>query len=59
MKAFCDQEIQEVQLEANEFVEGWGEQIWPQAFHFHQVIFKIFLVTLHYAAVRLVTRIFT
>ena len=38
MKAFVDMEIQDVQFDANDLLEEWGEQIWPQAFHFYQVI---------------------
>mmetsp|Transcript_16540 Transcript_16540/g.16646 ORF Transcript_16540/g.16646 Transcript_16540/m.16646 type:complete len:241 (-) Transcript_16540:142-864(-) len=38
MKAFVDQEIPEVQMEASNLVEGWGEGIWPQAFRFHQMM---------------------
>ncbi len=37
LKSFVDQEFQEVQTEAEELVEGWGAQIWPQAMQFHQV----------------------
>lgn len=37
MKAFVDKEFQEVQFEADDLVEGWGQQIWPQAMQFHQV----------------------
>lgn len=38
MKAFIDQEIQDVQFEANSLTEEWGNSIWPQAFHFHHLI---------------------
>ena len=37
MKAFVDQEFQDVQADAEELVEGWGQHIWPQAMQFHQV----------------------
>ena len=37
LKAFVDQEFQEVQVEAEDLVEGWGQHIWPQAMQFHQV----------------------
>lgn len=37
LKAFVDQEYQDVQFEANELVDGWGEHIWPQAMQFHTV----------------------
>jgi hypothetical protein len=37
MKAFIDKEFQEIQFEADDLVEGWGQQIWPQAMQFHQV----------------------
>jgi hypothetical protein len=40
MKAFVDKEFQDVQLEADDLVEGWGQQIWPQAMQFHQLIIK-------------------
>lgn len=40
LKAFVDQEFQDVMAEADELVEGWGAQIWPQAFQFHNVIQK-------------------
>ena len=38
LKAFVDQEFQEVQVEAEDLVEGWGQNIWPQAMQFHQMI---------------------
>lgn len=37
LKAFVDQEFQDVQFEADDLVEGWGQHIWPQAMQFHQV----------------------
>jgi len=37
LKAFVDQEFQDVQFEADELVEGWSQAIWPQAMQFHQV----------------------
>lgn len=37
LKAFVDQEFQDVQVEAEDLVEGWGQNIWPQAMQFHQV----------------------
>lgn len=37
LKAYVDQEFQEVQAEAEDLVEGWGQNIWPQAMQFHQV----------------------
>jgi hypothetical protein len=43
LKAFVDQEFQDVQFEADELVDGWGQQIWPQAMQFHQVD-AVFLV---------------
>jgi len=36
-KQFVEQEIQDVQLEANSIREGWGEVIWAHAFHFHHM----------------------
>jgi len=38
MKAFVDQEVQDIQFEANSLVDDWGNSIWPQAFHFHNLI---------------------
>jgi hypothetical protein len=38
MKAFVEQEFADVQTEANELLEGWGDNIWPQAFKFHTVV---------------------
>ena len=37
LKAFVDQEFQDVQFEADDLVEGWAQHIWPQAMQFHQV----------------------
>ena len=37
LKSFVDQEFQDVQTEAEDLVEGWGQHIWPQAMQFHQV----------------------
>lgn len=37
LKAFVDQEFQDVQFEADELVEGWSQSVWPQAMQFHQV----------------------
>lgn len=37
LKAFVDQEFQDVQYEAEELLEGWGQHIWQQAMQFHQV----------------------
>jgi hypothetical protein len=37
LKSFIDVEFQEVQNEAEELVEGWGQLIWPQAMQYHQV----------------------
>ena len=30
----------EVQVEANELADGWGDAIWHEAFRFHQVKFN-------------------
>lgn len=38
LKAFVDQEFQDIQFEADDLVEGWGQHIWPQAMSFHQVL---------------------
>eukprot|EP01038_Epipyxis_sp_PR26KG_P011888 gene11888-15906_t len=40
MKAFVDQEFQDVQFEADELVEGWGQQIWREAMRYHQLVEK-------------------
>lgn len=37
IKAFVDQEFQDIQLEADELLDGWGPAIWQQAMQFHQV----------------------
>ncbi len=37
LKAFVDQEFQDIQFEADDLVEGWGQHIWPQAMQFHTV----------------------
>lgn len=37
LKAFVDKEFQDVQFEADDLLEGWGQHIWPQAMQFHQV----------------------
>ena len=37
IKAFVDQEFQDIQLEAEELSDGWGASIWQQAMQFHQV----------------------
>jgi len=40
IKTFVDAEYQEVQAEADEFKEGWAQEIWPQAMHFFQMRMK-------------------
>ena len=40
LKAFVEQEFQDVQQEAEEFLEGWSAHIWPQAMQFHTMIRK-------------------
>lgn len=37
LKAFVDKEFQDIQFEADDLLEGWGQHIWPQAMQFHQV----------------------
>jgi hypothetical protein len=37
LKSFVDREFQDVQVEAEDLVEGWGQNIWPQAMQFHHV----------------------
>ena len=37
LKAFVDQEFQDVQAEAEALLEGWGAHVWQQAMQFHQV----------------------
>lgn len=38
MKAFVEQEFTDVQAEADELLDGWGRDIWPQAMKFHTVV---------------------
>jgi hypothetical protein len=38
LKAFVDQEFQDVQFEADDLLEGWSQHIWPQAMQFHGMI---------------------
>ncbi len=40
IKGFVDQEFQDIKLEADELLEGWGEQIWQQAMQYHQTLQK-------------------
>lgn len=40
MKEFVDTEFAEVQQEAEEIAEGWGEVIWKQAMQFYQMSLK-------------------
>lgn len=40
LKDFVDEEFQQVKDEADELMEGWGEQIWPQAMQFYQMLQK-------------------
>ncbi len=40
LKTFIDEEFQEIQLEAENLLPGWGQIIWPQAMQFHQMIQK-------------------
>jgi hypothetical protein len=42
MKAFCDQEWPDVQMEADDLVEGWGAHIWQEAMRFHQVYYPYY-----------------
>ena len=37
MKAFCDHEWPDIQIEAEELHEGWGAHVWNEAMRFHQV----------------------
>lgn len=37
LKAYIEQEMQDVQVEADELLEGWGQVIWSQAMQFHRV----------------------
>lgn len=45
LKAFVDQEFQDVQNEAEDLVEGWGAHVWPQAMQFHQVNCRVINLT--------------
>lgn len=40
MKDFVDEEFTEVQQEAEEIEEGWGQNIWKQAMQFYQMSLK-------------------
>lgn len=40
LKAFVDKEFQDIQFEADDLVEGWGQHIWQQAMQFHQVGYR-------------------
>jgi hypothetical protein len=40
IKTFVDAEYQDVQAEADQFKEGWGQDIWPQAMQFFQMRMK-------------------
>jgi hypothetical protein len=42
LKAFVDQEFQDVQFEAEDLLEGWAQQIWPQAMQFHTVEYDMY-----------------
>jgi hypothetical protein len=38
IKNFVDVEFQEIQNEAEELLEGWGQMVWPQAMQFYQMV---------------------
>ena len=40
LKSFVDKEFQDIQNEAEELLEGWGQTVWQQAMQFHQIIQK-------------------
>jgi predicted transcriptional regulator len=40
IKAFVDDEFNATKEAADDLLEGWGEQIWPQAMQFHQILQK-------------------
>jgi hypothetical protein len=40
LRTFVDQEVQDVQFEADELAEGWGQVVWQQAMQFHRTIQK-------------------
>ncbi len=46
MKAFIDQEFQDVQYDADDLVQGWAQAIWPQAMQYHQVYIRVVLLLL-------------
>jgi hypothetical protein len=47
LKAFVDQEFQDVQFEAEDLLEGWAQQIWPQAMQFHTVEYDMYTYVIH------------
>ena len=40
LKSFVEQEFEEVRAEAEEYLEGWSQVIWPQAMQFYQMVKK-------------------
>jgi hypothetical protein len=56
LKTFVDQEFQDVQVEAEDLVEGWGQNIWPQAMQFHQVFFVYFFFYFFYHRLLVIIR---
>lgn len=38
LKTFVDQEYQDVQIEADDLIEGWKDQIWPEAMRYHVLV---------------------
>ena len=45
LKTFVDKEFLDIQAEADELLEGWGQRIWQQAMQFRQVIiFGLYVV---------------
>jgi hypothetical protein len=47
LKAFVDKEFQDIQFEADDLVEGWGQHIWSQAMQFHQVKIPALRLSFH------------
>lgn len=43
LRVFFDKEFKDIQEEAEELVEGWGQHIWPQAMQYYQVIIFLLL----------------
>lgn len=54
LKAFVDKEFQDIQFEADDLLEGWGQHIWPQAMQFHQVLHSFAIQKPVYTSINLI-----